>query len=122
MSVAFVFPGQGSQQVGMMEGFADHPSVRATFAEASEALGDDLWRLVQQGPADALNLTRNTQPVMLTAGLFSSAWAQQPPKIRIAWVVPVANSPTILDEKPAILKFKGKSYDCGSKSGFEVPA
>lgn len=69
MSVAFVFPGQGSQQVGMMEGFADHPSVRATFAEASEALGDDLWRLVQQGPADALNLTRNTQPVMLAAGV-----------------------------------------------------
>ena len=69
MSVAFVFPGQGSQQVGMMEGFADHPSVRATFAEASEALGDDLWRLVQQGPADALNLTRNTQPAMLTAGV-----------------------------------------------------
>src|SRR6476620_699932 len=69
MSVAFVFPGQGSQQVGMMEGFADHPAVRATFAEASELLGDDLWRLVQQGPADALNLTRNTQPVMLTAGV-----------------------------------------------------
>jgi [acyl-carrier-protein] S-malonyltransferase len=69
MSVAFVFPGQGSQQVGMMEAFADHPVVRATFAEASETLGDDLWQLVQQGPADALNLTRNTQPVMLTAGV-----------------------------------------------------
>jgi [acyl-carrier-protein] S-malonyltransferase len=69
MSVAFVFPGQGSQQIGMMEGFADHPVVRATFAEASEVLGDDLWRIVQQGPADALNLTRNTQPVMLTAGV-----------------------------------------------------
>jgi NitT/TauT family transport system substrate-binding protein len=50
-------------------------------------------------------------PVMLTAGPFGSAWAQQPPKIRIAWVVPVANSPTILYQKPAILKFKGKSYD-----------
>ena len=69
MSVAFVFPGQGSQQVGMMEGFAEHPAVRATFAEASEVLGDDLWRLVQQGPADGLNLTRNTQPIMLTAGV-----------------------------------------------------
>ena len=69
MSIAFVFPGQGSQQVGMMDGFADHPAVRATFAEASEALGDDLWTLVQQGPAEALNLTRNTQPVMLTAGV-----------------------------------------------------
>ena len=78
MSVAFVFPGQGSQQVGMMEGFADHPAVRATFAEASEILGDDLWRLVQQGPADALNLTRNTQPVMLTAGVAVwRAWQAQ---------------------------------------------
>jgi [acyl-carrier-protein] S-malonyltransferase len=53
----------------MMEGFAGHPEVRATFAEASEALGDDLWRLVEQGPAEALNLTRNTQPVMLAAGV-----------------------------------------------------
>ena len=69
MSIAFVFPGQGSQQVGMMEGFADHPAVQATFAEASEALGDDLWTLVREGPAEALNLTRNTQPVMLTAGI-----------------------------------------------------
>jgi [acyl-carrier-protein] S-malonyltransferase len=69
MTVAFVFPGQGSQQIGMMEGFADHPVVRTTFAEASQILGDDLWALVQQGPADGLNLTRNTQPVMLTAGI-----------------------------------------------------
>lgn len=69
ITTAFVFPGQGSQQVGMMEGFGDHPAVRATFAEASEVLGDDLWALVQQGPAEALNLTRNTQPVMLTAGV-----------------------------------------------------
>jgi [acyl-carrier-protein] S-malonyltransferase len=69
MSIAFVFPGQGSQQVGMMDGFADRPIVRATFDEASQALGDDLWSLVERGPADALNLTRNTQPVMLTAGI-----------------------------------------------------
>jgi [acyl-carrier-protein] S-malonyltransferase len=69
MSIAFVFPGQGSQQVGMMEGFADDPVVRATFAEASDALGDDLWQLAQQGPAEALNLTRNTQPLMLAAGV-----------------------------------------------------
>jgi [acyl-carrier-protein] S-malonyltransferase len=69
MSIAFVFPGQGSQQVGMMDAFADHPVVEATFAEASEALGDDLWNLVRQGPAEALNLTRNTQPVMLAAGV-----------------------------------------------------
>jgi [acyl-carrier-protein] S-malonyltransferase len=69
MSIAFVFPGQGSQQVGMMDGFADHPAVRATFDEASQALGEDLWTLVREGPAEALNLTRNTQPVMLTAAI-----------------------------------------------------
>jgi len=69
MSIAFVFPGQGSQQIGMMDGFAAHPVVRETFAEASAALGDDLWQLVERGPAEALNLTRNTQPVMLTAGV-----------------------------------------------------
>ena len=69
---AVVFPGQGSQSVGMMAGWDDHPVVRETFAEASEAIGDDLWRLVTEGPADALNLTTNTQPVMLTAGI--AAW------------------------------------------------
>jgi [acyl-carrier-protein] S-malonyltransferase len=69
MSIAFVFPGQGSQQVGMMGGFADDPTVRSTFAEASEILGEDLWRLVQEGPAETLALTRNTQPVMLTASV-----------------------------------------------------
>lgn len=53
----------------MMDGFGDDLVVRATFAEASEALGEDLWQLVHEGPADGLNLTRNTQPVMLTAGV-----------------------------------------------------
>lgn len=75
MSTAFVFPGQGSQQIGMMDGFADHPAVRATFDEASDALGEDLWQLAKQGPADALNLTRNTQPLMLAAGVATwRAW------------------------------------------------
>lgn len=69
MSFAFVFPGQGSQQPGMMAGYAGHPQVRETFAEASEVLGDDLWTLVEDGPSEALNLTRNTQPVMLAAGI-----------------------------------------------------
>lgn len=69
MKLAFVFPGQGSQQVGMMDGYAAHPRVQRTFAAASQVLGDDLWTLVRSGPAEALNLTRNTQPVMLTAGV-----------------------------------------------------
>lgn len=69
MKLAIVFPGQGSQAMGMMNGWADHPVVRATFDEASEALGQDLWALVADGPAADLNLTTNTQPVMLTAGV-----------------------------------------------------
>jgi len=68
-AIAFVFPGQGSQSVGMMAGFEGHPRVRATFDEASTALGDDLWTLVNDGPEEALNQTVNTQPVMLTAGV-----------------------------------------------------
>ncbi|WP_333839291.1 ACP S-malonyltransferase [Pelomicrobium sp.] len=69
MKFAFVFPGQGSQSVGMMNGFAALPVVRQTFAEASEVLGQDLWDLVEQGPEPALNQTINTQPVMLTAAV-----------------------------------------------------
>ena len=66
---SIVFPGQGSQSVGMMRAFAECPGVRATFDEASAALGEDLWTLVETGPDTALNATVNTQPVMLTAGV-----------------------------------------------------
>lgn len=69
MKLAFVFPGQGSQSVGMMASFASDAAAVATFAEASEALGQDLWELVAVGPADQLARTVNTQPVMLTAGV-----------------------------------------------------
>lgn len=68
MTYALVFPGQGSQSVGMMQPFADTKVVRETFNEASSALGQDLWQLVAEGPAEELNATINTQPVMLTAG------------------------------------------------------
>lgn len=67
MKFAFVFPGQGSQAVGMMSAYGD--GVRETFSEASDALGMDLWELVSKGPAEALNQTVNTQPAMLTAGV-----------------------------------------------------
>ncbi|HWZ71875.1 MAG TPA: ACP S-malonyltransferase [Casimicrobiaceae bacterium] len=67
MKLAIVFPGQGSQAVGMMAGYAEHPLVRATFVEASQVLAQDLWSLVEDGPAEVLNQTVNTQPVMLTA-------------------------------------------------------
>src|SRR5271170_5466199 len=70
MSLAFVFPGQGSQSVGMMAALARISSViEATFADASEVLGYDLWMRCQDGPADALNATECTQPAMLTAGV-----------------------------------------------------
>ena len=69
MSIAFVFPGQGSQQVGMMDGYADDRVVRGTFDEASAILGEDLWQLAAEGPAEAQNLTRNTQPLLLTASV-----------------------------------------------------
>jgi [acyl-carrier-protein] S-malonyltransferase len=67
---AFVFPGQGSQKVGMLAAaHAEFPVVRDTFAEASVVLGCDLWSLVQAGPQEALNLTATTQPVLLTASV-----------------------------------------------------
>lgn len=69
MKFALVFPGQGSQSLGMMAAYGNHVVVRETFAEASNALGRDLWQLVQEGPAEALNQTVNTQPLMLTAGI-----------------------------------------------------
>lgn len=86
MKIAFVFPGQGSQSVGMMTGFEASAVVRATFAEASDLLGQDLWELAQAGPADAQNLTVNTQPLMLTAGVA----------IYRAWVEAGGLAPTLL--------------------------
>ncbi|MEY4592609.1 MAG: hypothetical protein RIR18_1504 [Pseudomonadota bacterium] len=76
MAFAFVFPGQGSQKVGMMSAYLADAAVGgvvcATFDEASEALGEDLWQMVAEGPAEVLSQTVNTQPVMLTAGI--AAW------------------------------------------------
>ena len=69
---AFVFPGQGSQAVGMLDGCGDHPAVAQTLQEASDALGEDVGRLIHEGPKEALALTTNTQPVMLVAGV--AAW------------------------------------------------
>ena len=71
-SFAFVFPGQGSQAVGMLDGWSDHPAVVQTLQEASDALGEDVGRLIHEGPKEQLALTTNTQPVMLVAGV--AAW------------------------------------------------
>ncbi len=78
MSLAIVFPGQGSQSVGMMAGFADLPIVERTFLEANAILGIDLWTMARDGPVEALNQTVNTQPVMLVAGVACwRAWQEK---------------------------------------------
>jgi [acyl-carrier-protein] S-malonyltransferase len=72
---AFVFPGQGSQSVGMLDAWGEHPAVRETLREASDALGEDLGQLIREGSKEALGLTTNTQPVMLVAGVAAyRAW------------------------------------------------
>ena len=68
-SFAFVFPGQGSQSVGLLDAWGDYPVVRQTLAEASDALAEDIGQLIKNGPKEALALTTNTQPVMLVAGV-----------------------------------------------------
>jgi len=97
MSIGFVFPGQGSQSVGMLRDLASaHPAVRATFAEASEVLGYDLWTLTQEGPAETLNATERTQPAMLTAGVGTwRAWRDAGGKLwfTVRWAIIVARKP-----------------------------
>lgn len=85
MAFAFLFPGQGSQSVGMMQGFGDSSIIRNTFAEASDVLGVDFWRMATE-PNDDLNLTINTQPLMLVAGI--ATWR--------AWLETGATTPTVM--------------------------
>ena len=66
---AFVFPGQGAQSVGMLDAWDYHPAVREVLAESAQVLGEDIGRLIHEGPAQALELTTNTQPVMLAAAI-----------------------------------------------------
>ncbi|MEJ8820846.1 ACP S-malonyltransferase [Variovorax humicola] len=85
-SFAFVFPGQGSQAVGMLDAWGDHAAVRQTLQEASDALGEDVAKLIHEGPKEALGLTTNTQPVMLVAGV--AAWR--------AWLAEGGAKPAVL--------------------------
>ncbi|MBK6294814.1 MAG: ACP S-malonyltransferase [Rhodoferax sp.] len=84
-SFAFVFPGQGSQSVGMLDGWGDHPVVQEVLAEASDALGENIGKLIQEGPKEVLALTTNTQPVMLVAGVAAfRAWMAETGKLPTA--------------------------------------
>lgn len=77
-SFAFVFPGQGSQSVGMLDAWGDHPAVVETLKEASDAMGEDLGALIHHGPKEALGLTTNTQPVMLVSAIAAyRAWLSE---------------------------------------------
>jgi len=86
-NLAFVFPGQGSQSVGMMSELAEsYPEVKQIFEQASDALGKDLWSIVSSGPEEDLNQTHNTQPAMLAAGVaIWKVWCKQS-DIRPAWM------------------------------------
>ncbi len=86
-NLAFVFPGQGSQSVGMLSALAgEYASVKQTFEQASDALGFDLWNLVENGPEADLNQTENTQPAMLAAGVaFWRVWCEKSP-VRPGWM------------------------------------
>ncbi len=85
--LAFIFPGQGSQSVGMMQELAaSHPEVEQTFGAASEVLGYDLWRLVLEGPEEQLNLTENTQPAMLAAGVAAYRIWEKVSEARPGWM------------------------------------
>src|SRR5260370_14113193 len=94
MSFAFVFPGQGSQSVGMLSALAKiSPVIEATFAEASEVLAYDLWQRCLEGPAEALNATECTQPAMLTAGVATYRLWREPGRV----VPPPLAGPTLCD-------------------------
>jgi [acyl-carrier-protein] S-malonyltransferase len=85
-SFAFVFPGQGSQAVGMLDAWGDHRAVAETLREASDALNEDVARLIREGPKEVLALTTNTQPVMLVAGV--AAWR--------AWLAECGERPAVV--------------------------
>lgn len=107
MALAVVFPGQGSQSVGMLAALAARePQIRATFAEASDALGRDLWQLAQTGPEAELNRTEVTQPLMLAAGVAVwRAWRAR------GGAVPVILAGHSLGEYTALVCAEGLAFD-----------
>lgn len=126
-SLAFVFPGQGSQSVGMLAGLADaYPIIRETFAEASEGAGVDLWALSQQGPEEQLNRTEYTQPALLAAGIAVwRAWCQAggPMPARFAghslgeYTALVAAGALSLDQGARLVRLRGQLMQGATPDG-----
>ena len=110
-NLAFVFPGQGSQSIGMLSDLADtFPLVKETFEQASDALSFDLWKLVQQGPVEDLNQTHNTQPAMLAAGVAVwRVWCEQT-NLRPDWMAGHS-----LGEYTALVCSEAIKFDAGIK-------
>jgi len=127
MSVAFVFPGQGSQSVGMLAGLGEaDPVVRATFDSASSVLEFDLWALAQNGPAEQLALTEITQPVMLVAGVATWRMWQNRGGARPQWVAGhslgeftalVAAGVLRFEDAVALVRFRGEVMRDAMPSG-----
>jgi len=110
-NLAFVFPGQGSQSVGMLNDLAaSYPEVKHTFERASDALGKDLWSIVAEGPEEELNQTHNTQPVMLAAGVAVwQLWCKHS-SVRPAWMAGHS-----LGEYTALVCSEALSFEDGVK-------
>jgi [acyl-carrier-protein] S-malonyltransferase len=110
-NLAFVFPGQGSQSVGMLNKLAaSYPEVRHVFEHASDALGKDLWALVSEGPEEELNQTHNTQPAMLAAGVAVwEVWCKHS-KVRPSWMAGHS-----LGEYTALVCSEAMSFEDGIK-------
>ena len=114
---AFVFPGQGSQAVGMLDAWAGHAAVREAVAEASEALGEDIGALIQHGPKEVLALTTNTQPVMLVAGVAAyRAWLAE------GGAIPAVVAGHSLGEYSALVAVSYTHLDVYKRQGIDRPA
>jgi [acyl-carrier-protein] S-malonyltransferase len=123
---AFIFPGQGSQSVGMLDAWGEHPAVRATLDEASQALGQDVAAMIHSGPAEMLGLTENTQVVMLTAGVACyRAWMAEggPPPSAVAGhslgeysALVAAGSLTLSDAVP-LVRFRAQAMQAAVPVG-----
>jgi [acyl-carrier-protein] S-malonyltransferase len=126
MKIAFTFPGQGSQSVGMMQAYGSLPHLRSTFAEASEVLGEDLWKMAQDGPAELLSETTRTQPLMLTAGIalyraWKSLGGRQPAMVAGhslgEYTALVAAGALDFDEAVRLVRFRAESMQDAVPAG-----